>query len=42
MKSFKEVADVILPIAPFSETSGTFVNAEGRWQSFAGSVPALR
>jgi NADH-quinone oxidoreductase subunit G len=32
----KEVADVLLPIGPFTETSGTFVNAEGRWQSFRG------
>jgi NADH-quinone oxidoreductase subunit G len=31
-------ADVLLPIAPFTETSGTFVNAEGRWQSFEGVV----
>jgi NADH-quinone oxidoreductase subunit G len=34
-------ADVILPIAPFSETSGTFVNVEGQWQSFNGVVPPL-
>jgi NADH-quinone oxidoreductase subunit G len=27
-------ADVMLPIAPFTETSGTFVNGEGRAQSF--------
>ena len=27
-------SDVLLPIAPFSETPGTFVNAEGRIQSF--------
>ncbi|CAN5381393.1 NADH-quinone oxidoreductase subunit NuoG [soil metagenome] len=27
-------ANVILPIAPFTETAGTFVNVEGRWQSF--------
>lgn len=33
-----DVADVLLPIATFAETSGTFVNAEGRWQSFTGSV----
>jgi NADH-quinone oxidoreductase subunit G len=33
-----EYADVLLPIAPFTETSGTFVNCEGRWQSFAGAV----
>jgi NADH-quinone oxidoreductase subunit G len=31
-------ADVLLPIAPFSETAGTFVNAEGRPQSFQGVV----
>ena len=31
-------ADVLLPTAPFSETSGTFVNAEGRVQSFHGVV----
>ncbi|HMD01257.1 MAG TPA: molybdopterin-dependent oxidoreductase, partial [Ferruginibacter sp.] len=29
-------ADVILPVAPFTETSGTFVNAAGLWQSFTG------
>ncbi len=34
-------ADVILPIAAFTETSGTFVNAEGRVQSFHGSVKPL-
>ncbi|KAF4529842.1 hypothetical protein B566_EDAN018337 [Ephemera danica] len=34
-------ADVLLPIAPFTETAGTFVNAEGRVQSFAGVVPPL-
>jgi NADH-quinone oxidoreductase subunit G len=33
-----EYADAILPIAPFLETSGTFVNAEGRVQSFNGAV----
>jgi NADH-quinone oxidoreductase subunit G len=36
--SVKVYADVILPISPFTETSGTFVNAEGRWQSFEGVV----
>jgi NADH-quinone oxidoreductase subunit G len=34
--SMKQAADVLLPIGPFTETSGTFVNAEGRWQSFNG------
>jgi NADH-quinone oxidoreductase subunit G len=36
-----DVADVLLPVAPFSETSGTFVNAEGRAQSFHGVVKPL-
>src|SRR5690625_1532636 len=31
-----EWADVMLPISPFTETSGTFINAEGRVQSFRG------
>jgi NADH-quinone oxidoreductase subunit G len=34
-------ADVLLPIAPFTETAGTFVNAEGRAQSFHGVVKPL-
>ncbi len=33
-----DLADVLLPIAPFTETSGTFVNCEGRAQSFNGVV----
>jgi len=33
-----EYADAILPIAPFTETSGTFINAEGRAQGFNGTV----
>lgn len=36
-----DVADVLLPIAPFTETSGTFVNAEGRVQGFHGVVKPL-
>jgi NADH-quinone oxidoreductase subunit G len=31
-------AHVVLPIVPFSETSGSFVNAEGRLQSFNAAV----
>jgi NADH-quinone oxidoreductase subunit G len=31
-------SDVLLPIAPFTETAGTFVNAEGRVQSFHAVV----
>ncbi|WP_248320046.1 NADH-quinone oxidoreductase subunit NuoG [Caballeronia sp. Sq4a] len=44
MSPFKhgmEYADVLLPLAPFTETSGTFVNAEGTAQSFNGVVRAL-
>ena len=36
-----DYADVLLPIAPFTETSGTFVSAEGRVQSFKGAVKPL-
>ncbi len=36
-----DYADVILPIAPFTETSGTFVNTEGRAQTFTGVVRPL-
>ncbi|WP_194723536.1 NADH-quinone oxidoreductase subunit NuoG [Noviherbaspirillum malthae] len=36
-----EYADVLLPIAPFSETAGTFVNCEGRAQGFNGTVKPL-
>jgi len=31
-------SDVLLPIAPFTETPGTFVNAEGRMQGFHAVV----
>jgi NADH-quinone oxidoreductase subunit G len=34
--AIRAAANVLLPIGPFTETSGTFVNAEGRWQSFNG------
>ena len=36
-----EYADVMLPTSPFTETSGTFVNTEGRVQSFKGAVKPL-
>jgi NADH-quinone oxidoreductase subunit G len=36
-----EFSDVLLPIAPFTETPGTFVNAEGRVQSFHAVVKPL-
>ncbi len=34
--ALQQCADLLLPIGTFAETSGTFVNCEGRWQSFAG------
>ncbi|HQR12634.1 MAG TPA: NADH-quinone oxidoreductase subunit NuoG [Casimicrobiaceae bacterium] len=34
-------ADVLLPVAPFTETAGTFVSCEGRAQSFHGVVQPL-
>ncbi len=40
-KTNMDCADVLLPIAPFTETSGTFVNAEGRAQSFHAVVKPL-
>ncbi|WP_410497595.1 NADH-quinone oxidoreductase subunit NuoG [Chitinibacter sp. S2-10] len=36
-----DYADVLLPISPFTETSGTFVNMEGKAQSFNGVVRPL-
>jgi len=36
--SLSEVAQVVLPIGSFAESSGTFVNFEGRWQSWAGAA----
>jgi len=44
MSAFKhgmDYADVLLPVSPFSETAGTFVNCEGRAQSFNGTVKPL-
>ncbi len=40
-KANMEVADVLLPIAPFTETSGSFVNTEARLQSFHAVVKPL-
>ncbi len=37
-KANLDFSDVLLPIAPFTETAGTFVNAEGRVQSFHAVV----
>jgi NADH-quinone oxidoreductase subunit G len=36
--SLEQTADLMLPIAGFAETSGTFVNADVTWQTFRGAV----
>ena len=39
LSAFKSpVGDVLLPIAPFTETPGTFINTEGRVQGFHAAV----
>jgi NADH-quinone oxidoreductase subunit G len=40
-ESLRAVAHVVLPIGSFVETSGTYVNAEGRWQSWSGAATPL-
>jgi NADH-quinone oxidoreductase subunit G len=37
-ESLRAVAHVVLPTGSFAESAGTFVNAEGRWQSWAGAA----
>jgi NADH-quinone oxidoreductase subunit G len=37
-ESLRNVVHVVLPIGSFAETSGTYVSAEGRWQSWAGAA----
>ena len=37
--AMSEYADVILPIAAFAETEGTYVNLSGAWQGFAAAAP---
>ncbi len=40
-EKLKSVAHVLLPISTFVETSGTYINLEGLWQSFAGAAKPL-
>lgn len=37
-ESMHDYADVILPIAPFAETSGTYINVNKTWQSVKGAL----
>ncbi|USQ13487.1 NADH-quinone oxidoreductase subunit G [Legionella lytica] len=38
-ESMHDYADVILPIAPYAETSGTYINVDNTWQSVKGALP---
>ena len=40
-ESLRATAHVVLPMAAFAETPGTYVNAEGRWQSWAAAAKPL-
>ena len=40
-ETLKSVAHVLLPIGTFAETSGTYINFEGLWQSCAGAARPL-
>lgn len=37
-ESMRDYADVILPIAPFAETSGTYINVDNTWQTVKGAL----
>ncbi len=37
-EQLKQIAHVVLPIGTFAETSGTYVNLEGLWQSFTAAA----
>jgi NADH-quinone oxidoreductase subunit G len=37
-EQLKQIAHVVLPIGTFAETSGTYVNLEGVWQSFTAAA----
>ncbi|MES2142572.1 MAG: NADH-quinone oxidoreductase subunit NuoG [Pseudomonadota bacterium] len=40
-KALLEHAHVVLPMASFAETSGSFINLAGDWQSFTPAIPPL-
>jgi NADH-quinone oxidoreductase subunit G len=40
-EDMKRIAHVLLPAGTFAESSGTYVNLEGRWQSHAAAARAL-
>ena len=38
-ESMLDYVDVLLPVAPYAETSGTYINIDNTWQTVAGSCP---
>ena len=40
-ETLRDIAHVLLPIGTYAETSGTFVNLEGKWQSYPGAIAPL-
>lgn len=40
-ETMESYANVLLPMTTFAETSGTYVNCEGKWQSFSGAITPL-
>ena len=40
-EKMKEYADVILPVTPYTETAGSYVNMQGMWQTFNGVTKPL-
>ncbi len=39
--TMESYANVLLPMATFAETSGTYINCEGKWQSFSGAISPM-
>ncbi len=37
-ESMRDYADVILPMAPYAETSGTYINVDNTWQTVKGAM----
>ncbi|MFI4918241.1 MAG: NADH-quinone oxidoreductase subunit NuoG [Legionellales bacterium] len=37
-ESMHDYADVILPMAPYAETSGTYINVDNKWQTVKGAL----
>lgn len=40
-KSLLTHADIILPMASFAETAGSYINVAGDWQTFEAAIPPL-